>query len=56
MSFSLIGFFKLINELKNAVEPDADGVRRITFDEINEVAKALCDANGWPTSIELPED
>jgi len=39
-----------------ALDPDADGLVRLSVDECAEIIKAVCVLMGWSTEIVIPDD
>jgi len=48
--------WKVYKTVTGALDPDIDGVVRLSVDECADIIKAVCRLMGWGTEIVIPQD
>ena len=48
--------WRVYKTVTGALDPDADGVVRLSVDECADIIKAVCRLMGWGTEIVIPQD
>ena len=55
--FKIFGFLGFVSSWASAaLNPDEDGVVRITMDELADLAEGMCQTFGWTAEIVVPQD
>ena len=48
--------WRVYKTVTGALDPDVDGVVRLSVDECAEIIKSVCRLMGWGTEIIIPQD